>query len=149
MTEKFWPICKRIHSQWGFPGGSGGKESAAMQEPWVQSVGREDPLEKGTATQFSVLAWRILWTEEPGRLQSMGPQRVGHNWATSLSLSWLFISDTYTILTWSEVKWLSRARLFVTPWTVACTKLLHPWDFLGKKEYWSGLPFQEVGLIEF
>ena len=41
---------------------------------------------------------------------------------------------------WSEVKSLSRAQLFVTPWIVACTKLLGPWDFQGKK-YWSGLPF--------
>ena len=49
---------------------------------WVQSLGQEDPLERGTATHSSILAWRILWTEEPGRLQSMGPQRVGRNWAT-------------------------------------------------------------------
>ena len=46
---------------------------------WVQSLGWDDPLEKGMATHFSILAWRILWTEEPGRLQSMGPQRFGHN----------------------------------------------------------------------
>ena len=46
---------------------------------WVQSLGWDDPLEKGMATHFSILAWRIPWTEEPGRLQSMGPQRFGHN----------------------------------------------------------------------
>ena len=46
----------------------------AMQETWVQSLGWEDPLEKEMATHFSILAWRILWTEEPGRLQSMGWQ---------------------------------------------------------------------------
>ena len=45
-----------------------------MQETWVQSLGWEDPLEKGKATQFSILAWRIPWTEEPGELQSMGLQ---------------------------------------------------------------------------
>ena len=44
----------------------------AMQETWVQSLGREDPLEKGMATPYSILAWRIPWTEEPGGLQSMG-----------------------------------------------------------------------------
>ena len=44
----------------------------AMQETWVQSLGQEDPLEKEMATQSSILAWRIPWTEEPGRLQSMG-----------------------------------------------------------------------------
>ena len=45
-----------------------------MQETWVQSLGWEDPLEKGKAIQFSILAWRIPWTEEPGELQSMGLQ---------------------------------------------------------------------------
>ena len=54
-----------------------------MQETWVQSLGWEDPLEKGMSTHSSILAWRIPWTEEPGRLQSMGSQRVGHNWATN------------------------------------------------------------------
>ena len=51
----------------------------AMQETWVRSLGWEDPLEKGMATHSSVLAWRIPWTEEPGRLQSIGSQRVGHD----------------------------------------------------------------------
>ena len=58
-----------------------------MQETLVQSLGWEDPLEKEMATHSSTLAWRIPWREEPGRLQSMGSQRVGHDWATSLSLS--------------------------------------------------------------
>jgi len=47
-----------------------------MQEMWVQSLGQENLLEKGMATLSSILAWRIPWTEEPGRLQSMGSQRV-------------------------------------------------------------------------
>ena len=55
------------------------KNLPAMQETWVQSLGWEDPLEKGKATHSSILAWRIPWTEKPGRLQSMGLQRVGHN----------------------------------------------------------------------
>ena len=55
------------------------KNLLAMQETWVQSLGPEDPLEKEMATHSSILAWRIPWTEEPGRLQSMGSQRVGHN----------------------------------------------------------------------
>ena len=55
------------------------KNPAAMRETWVQSLGWEDPLEKGTATHSGILAWRIPWTEEPGRLQSMGLQRVGHD----------------------------------------------------------------------
>ena len=56
----------------------------AMRETWVQFLGREDPLEKEMAIPSSTLAWKIPWTEEPGRLQSMGSQRVGHDWATSL-----------------------------------------------------------------
>ena len=55
------------------------KNSPAMQETWVPSLGWEDPLEEGVATHSSVLAWRIPWTEESGGLQSMGSQRVGHN----------------------------------------------------------------------
>ena len=55
------------------------KNSPAMWETWVQSLGREDPLEKEMAIHSSILAWRIPWTEEPGWLQSMGSHRVGHN----------------------------------------------------------------------
>ena len=50
------------------------KNLPAMQETWVQSLGQEDPLEKGMATHSNILAWRIPWTEEPGRLQSIGLQ---------------------------------------------------------------------------
>ena len=50
----------------GFPGGSDGKESPAMQETWVQFLGREDPLEEDMATHSSILAWKIPWTEDPG-----------------------------------------------------------------------------------
>ena len=52
------------------------KNPPAMQETWVRSLGLEDPLEKGIITHSSILAWGIPWTEEPGRLQSMGSQRV-------------------------------------------------------------------------
>ena len=55
------------------------KNLSAVQEIQVQSLGQEDPLEEGMATHSSILAWRIPWTEEPGGLQSMGSQRVGHN----------------------------------------------------------------------
>ena len=54
------------------------KNLPAMPETRVQSLSQEDPLEKGLATHYSNLAWRIPWTEEPGRLQSMESQRVGH-----------------------------------------------------------------------
>ena len=55
------------------------KRLLAMRETWVRSLGREDPLEKAMAPHSSILAWRIPWTEEPGGLQSMGLQRVGHD----------------------------------------------------------------------
>ena len=56
-----------------------------MQETWVRSLGWEDPLKKEMATHSSILAWKIPWMEERGRLQSMGSQIVGHDWATSLT----------------------------------------------------------------
>ena len=65
------------------------KRLPAMWETRVRSLSREDPLEKEMATHSSIIAWRIPWREDPGRLQSMGSQRVGHDWATSLSLSFL------------------------------------------------------------
>ena len=55
------------------------KNLPAVQETWVQSLGREDPLEKEMASHSSILAWRIPWTEEPRGLQSMESQRVRHN----------------------------------------------------------------------
>ena len=55
------------------------KNLPAKQETTVQSLNREDALEKGVATHSRTLAWKILWTEEPGGLQSVGLQRVGHN----------------------------------------------------------------------
>ena len=60
------------------------KRLSAMWETWVQSLGREGPLEKEIATHSSTLAWKIPWTEEPGQLQSMGLQRVGHDFTFTL-----------------------------------------------------------------
>ena len=82
----------------GFLHGSGGKEFA-MQETKVWSLGQADPLEKGMATYYSLLAWKIPRTEEPGGLQSTGQQRVGHDWVTDIflpSFSLLQISLHYT-----------------------------------------------------
>ena len=69
----------------GFPDGSDSKESAynagdlGLIPGSGRSLDREDPLEKGMGTHSNILAWRIPWTEEPGRLQSMGSQRAGHD----------------------------------------------------------------------
>ena len=60
------------------------KNLPAMQETWVLEVGQEDPLEKGMATHSSILVWEIPRTEEPGGLQSMGSQKVKHDWATNI-----------------------------------------------------------------
>ena len=87
------------------------KHLPAMQETWVQSLGWEDPLEKEMAAHSSTLAWKIPWREEPGRLQSMRLQRVGHDWATSLTTSAIF----------SSVQSLNRVQFFVTPWIAMAT----------------------------
>ena len=72
------------------------KNLPAMWEPWVQSLCQEDSLEEEMATDSSILAWRIPWIEEPGRLQSAGSQRVKHNWSDlahmhkgSIKICWL------------------------------------------------------------
>ena len=65
-----------------FPGSSAVKNLPAMQEPQetqVRSVGQEDPVEKGMAVHSSIFGWRTPWAEEPGRLQSIGSQKVGHD----------------------------------------------------------------------
>ena len=67
------------------------KRLPPMWETWVQSLGREDLLEKEMAIHSSILAWKIQWTEQPGRLQSMGLQRVRHDWTTSLSFFLSFL----------------------------------------------------------
>ena len=64
------------------------KRLSTMRETRIQSLGQEDPLEKEMATHSSTIAWKIPWMEEPGRLQSVGSQTVGHNRATSLHFTW-------------------------------------------------------------
>ena len=79
-------IVRRVLFNWDSLVAQTVKCLPAMPETQVQSLGRENSLKKEMATHSSILAWEIPWTEEPGGLQSMGSQRVGHNWATSLSL---------------------------------------------------------------
>ena len=73
------------------------KNLRAVQETRVRSLNWEDPLEREMAAHSSILAWKIPWTEEPGRLPSMGSQRVRHDWATSL---------TYLLIAWKRGLWL-------------------------------------------
>ena len=99
------------------------KRLSTMWETWVQSLGQEDPLEKEMAIHSSTIAWRIPWTEEPGRLQSMGLQRVRHDWATSLHLhpviQWATFTDyflcseiTSCILWYMRKLWHRVQRIF-------------------------------------
>ena len=97
------------------------KRLPAMQETWVQYLGQEDPLEKETATHSSTLAWKIPWTEKPGGLQSMEFQRVGHDWATSL---------TMVVLRWFSPASAGYKRLEFSPWV---RKI--PW-----KRKWQPIP---------
>ena len=76
------------------------KKPSAMWKPWVRSLGGEDPLEEGKATHSSILAWRNPWTEEPGGLQSIGSQRVGHDWATKHST----VNSRAAILKWVSLE---------------------------------------------
>ena len=91
--EKRWKSSKLVASftncfriRWASSLAQRLKRLPGMRETWVRSLGGEDPLEKEMATHSSTLAWRIPWREEPGRLQSMGSQRAGHDWVTSLHL---------------------------------------------------------------
>ena len=100
------------------------KRLPTVQETWVLSLGWEDPLEKEMATHSSILAWKIPWMEERGRLQSMGSQIVGCDWATSLT----FITKTIQVIFmrlsgfyyYQSVQLLSLIWLFATPWTTTC-----------------------------
>ena len=85
------------------------KRLPAMWESWVQSLGWEDPLEKEMAIHSCFLAWRIPWTEEPGGLQSTRSQRVGHDWATSLSLS---RGIRVPISQGSEESWVNKGEIW-------------------------------------
>ena len=71
------------------------KNPLAMQKTWVRYLGCEDPLKKGPTTLSSILAWRIPWTEEPGRPQPMGLRRVGYDWVTFILTLWQIDIDTH------------------------------------------------------
>ena len=89
----WYHIFKANHYQWTSMVAQMVKNLPAMQETQVRSLGQEDPLEKGKATHPSILAWRILWTEEPGRLQSIGWQRVGYDLRIHVLYSGILFHD--------------------------------------------------------
>ena len=102
-----------------------------MQETRVRSLGWEDPLEKEMATHSSFLAWRILWTEQPGGLQSMGSQTVGHDWVTNTHFP-RSVLDTFQ--PWGMGRGVSSYGV------ISFYLFILFMDFLCQ-EYWSGLPF--------
>ena len=77
---------------------------------WVQSLGQENPMEKGMATHSSILAWRAPWTEEPGGLRSMGSQRVRHDWASNTFTEKATVREN-PFISWA---WVGRKRLGTT-----------------------------------
>ena len=100
FTDLSWstPPMVDLHLQWTSLVAHMVKCLPTMQDTQVWSLGWEDPLEKEMATHSSTLAWKIPWTEEPGRLQPMGSQRVGPNWVTSLFTPPIIISKLSVIL---------------------------------------------------
>ena len=89
-------VCAYTHILYmSFPCGSNGKESACNAGDRVQSLGWEESLEKEMAVHSSILAWRIPWTEDPGGLQSIGSQRVWHDWVTN--------THTHTVYTHTHI----------------------------------------------
>ena len=107
------------------------KNLHAVRETWVWSLGWDDPLEKSMVTHSNILARRIPWTEETGKLQSRGLQRVDYDWATKHTahkngyqelsgrgINWEIETDIYTSVSQS-LQSLSRVQLFATPWIAA------------------------------
>ena len=111
-----------------------------MQETQVQSLGQEDALEEEMATHSSILAWEIPWTEEPGRLQSTGLQRVGHNWVTKhikiecLHCTWHCVKHFTSIIDYFKIHCLKapNTALLLThtqhapTWEPCCSDMFFP-----------------------
>ena len=88
----------------------------AMQEPQVWALGQEDPLKKSTATHSNILACRISWTEEPGRLLSKGSQRFRHDWVTNtFHFFWMILSETVWFYYW-RLDMYDKIVKMVTRW---------------------------------
>ena len=122
------------------------KNLPAIQETPVHFLGGEDPLEKGMATHSSILTWRIPWTQEPGRLQSMGSQWVGHNWVTKhkirqmdhgISAKHLWEDILYGLLVYEPShRW--------DVWLKSSLPSLSCFLTLGPLIHWQGLPHHGV-----
>ena len=93
-------FCLSYTQYWGFSGGSDGKESACNAGDPGLIPGWEDPLKEGMITYSSILAWRISQTEESGGLQSMGSQRVRHNWVTNILYTQDYNLERFSVSLW-------------------------------------------------
>ena len=135
---------------WGFPGGSNGKESARSARDPVQSLGREDPLENGKVTHSSILAWRIPWIEEPGGLQSMGSQRIRHDWMTGahMNICWHpnnLIFFTFHRTVYSIVFFIPITKINNSDNSCIITQCLYYRRKLIKEEQVWGDHYKDVG----
>ena len=119
-------LSSNVFAPWGFPGGASGKEPTCQhrrtQEIQAWSLGWGDPLEEGKATLFHIFAWRVPWTEEPGELQSIGSQRVGHDWKRlSGSMHACACTHTHTHThTHTQAPWDQGPCLFCLPFYPLC-----------------------------
>ena len=133
------------------------KNPPAMQETWVRSLHQEDPLEKGMATHSSILVWRIPWTEEPSRLQSMGLQRVEHNWVTFTIYIYIHILYIYIHIPkviennrcWMCIYWMLLNKGMPLVCACVCVSMhvcvyIHTYIFFSLKKIFYGLS-QEIG----
>ena len=135
------------------------KHLPAMQETRVRSLGWEYPLEKEMATHSSILAWRIPWMEEPGRLQSTGSQRVRQDWATSLSpstagknSSWFFLSaDDKTVNRLEQMQLHTGSLLLYTLYAITFSKVKNVANSMeiNRKEHSQGSGLQRYNIFPF
>ena len=111
-----------------------------MQETQVQSLCREDPLKKGMATPSTLLAWRILWIEEPGRLQSMGCQRIGHNWNNNYNYQ---MTSSINIVVMENILWKAMTNI-----DTIFKKQRHYFANKGRYSHSYGFPSSHVWVWE-
>ena len=114
------------------------KNLPAKRKTQIQSLDREDPLEKGMATHSRILVCRIPWTEEPGGLKSMGLQRVGRDWVTTLfTYTWIFFNNKHYSTTRSPVGWTCR-------WGAAVQRVHSNATCELSTAHWAGAPTHVV-----
>ena len=126
------------------------KNLLAMHETWVWFLGQEDPLEKQIATHSSILAWRISWAKEPCRLQSMGLQRVGHDWInntftfhqiyfefTEITMSFFFLKSLNIVIQWITLnktpipgKIQHYHEIYLLGFLISLFKFWHLWSLM-------------------